>query len=282
MRMFQRASHSVLYIWSTAWKYQKAGAIILVCLTVVGVLASKLAPYGPDVTGNPFLGPSWEHILGTDELGRDNYSRLLFGIANTIIIALVAALVSLVIGVLVGVYAGYYRGKVEEALMGMTDVFLLIPTLPLMILLAAYMAPSEWNIVLVVALLWWCPTARIVHAKTLQLRDQPYIRSSVAFGYGGGHVILRHVIPNCYQVIIVKFTMGIALAMLAEASLSFLGLGNPLAVTWGSMVSAAYSCGGFANNYWWWYLPPCLMITLSATAFMLLGSTRDRGRRWQI
>jgi peptide/nickel transport system permease protein len=268
--------------WRNAARHQKAGALILIVVTFVGVLAPVIAPYSPETIGTPYQGQSLQHFLGTDELGRHNFSRLLYGILNTLEIAVVAALFSLVIGVFVGVYAGYYGGKIEELLMGTTDVILLIPTLPLMILMASYLSPSEWNIVAIFALLWWCPTARIVHARTLQIRGQSYVRSAQALGYDGGHIIRQHFIPNCYNVIAVKFAMGVALAILVETTLSFLGLGDPLSITWGSMVNAAFTSGGFANDYWWWYLPPCLMITLIASAFMLISTVKERERKWQI
>lgn len=268
--------------WNDLASHQRVGLIIFTGLLVLGFLAPWTAPFDPMARGTPYQSPSADHALGTDELGRDNLSRLLYGITSTLEVATLAALVSLLIGVSVGIYAGYYRGRVEGFLMGTTDVFLLLPALPLMILLASYMTPSEWNIVLVFSLLWWCPTARIVHAKTLQIRDQPYVRSSLALGYRGQHVIWHHVLPNCTHVIAVKFTMGIAQAMLVEASLSFLGLGDPYSVTWGGMVNDAYMNGAFANDLWWWYLPPCLMIALTASSFTMIGSFKERGRAWQI
>jgi peptide/nickel transport system permease protein len=268
--------------WKNLARHQKIGAAILLVVVTLGIFAPLIAPYPPKATGTPYQKPSVNHMLGTDELGRDNFSRLLYGILNTLEIAVVATLFSLVIGVFIGVYAGYYRGKVEELLMGTTDVILLIPTLPLMILLACYLEPSKWNIILIFSLLWWCPTARIVHARTLQLRDESYVRSSIALGYNSHHIIWHHILPNCNRVIAVKFALGVALAMLIETSLSFLGLGDPFSITWGSMVNAAFTMGGFANDLWWWYLPPCLMITLIASAFMLISTIKERGRKWQI
>ncbi|MDD1772484.1 MAG: ABC transporter permease [Methanomassiliicoccales archaeon] len=282
MRTWKGICAYIVRTWRGLETYQKAGVFILLLLITIGSLAPWIAPYDPLQTGTPFQSPSFTHPFGTDNLGQDNLSRLIYGIMNTIKIAFVAALVSLAIGVSVGVYSGYYRGWREDALMGVTDLFLLIPSLPLMILMASYLEPSEWNIVLVIGFLWWCPTARVVHARALQVRNQGYVRSALALGYGGPYIIWHHILPNCKQVIIAKFTMGVALAMLAEASLSFLGLGDPLSITWGSMVNLAYSCGGFANDLWWWYLPPCIMITLTAAAFFMVGGRKNEGRRWQI
>lgn len=160
--------------------------------------------------------------------------------------------------------------------MGVTDVFLLIPGLPLMIILTAYLNASMWNIILVVGLLWWCSTARLVHSRVLQVREMQFIESTRALGYSDLYIISRHVLVNTKDIIYAKFSLAVASAMLSEASLSFLGLGDPLNISWGEMIHFAFSRGGFANDMWWWYLPPGLMICITVLAFIMLTMERRK------
>jgi peptide/nickel transport system permease protein len=190
-----------------------------------------------------------------------------------------SAVLSITIGVAVGVIAGFRRGVLEEMLMGTTDVFLLIPGLPLMIILAAYLSPSQWNIVLVIGLLWWCPTARVVHARTLQLREAQFMDSTKMLGYSDLYIVRKHVIPNTFDLISARFGMAVATGLLSEASLSFLGLGDPFHVSWGGMIDQAFSRGGFVNDMWWWYLTPGFMIIVTIVGFILLGSSKQTADR---
>lgn len=249
---------------------KNAGAAVLVLLILIAVTAPYIAPYDPKQTGIPYQSLSAEHWLGTNDIGQDVFSELLFASRVSLVVGCLAAIISILIGVTVGLFAGFYRGWVEELLMGTTDVFLLIPGLPLMIILAAYLNPSMWNIIIVVGLLWWCGTARVVHARVLQVREMPFIESTRALGYSDWFIMLRHVLANTKEVIYAKFSLAVASAMLSEASLSFLGLGDPLNISWGEMIHFAFSRGGFANDMWWWYLPPGLMICVTVLGFIML------------
>lgn len=246
-----------------------AGLALIICFVLVAIFAPYLAPYDPKVTGVPYQGISSAHLLGTNDMGQDVFSELLYASRVSLTIGFLSAAISLAVGVAVGLFAGYYRGWVEELLMGTTDVFLLIPGLPLMIVLAAYLSPSMWNIILVVGLLWWCSTARVVHSRVLQVREMQFIESTRALGYSGLYTIYKHVLVNTKDLIFAKFAMAVASAMISEASLSFLGLGDPLNISWGEMIHFAFSRGGFANDMWWWYLPPGLMICLCVLGFIL-------------
>ncbi|OPY26308.1 MAG: D-ala-D-ala transporter subunit [Methanocella sp. PtaU1.Bin125] len=246
------------------------GIFLLATLVLVAVFAPWLAPHDPEQTGIPYRSPSAEHLLGTNDLGQDVFSELLYAGRVSLVVGFLSGIISIVIGVAVGVFAGYFRGWAEELLMGTTDVFLLIPGLPLMIILAAYLNPSMWNIILVVGLLWWCSTARLVHSRVLQVREMQFIESTRALGYSDLYIILKHVLVNTKDIIYAKFSLAVASAMLSEASLSFLGLGDPLNISWGEMIHFAFSRGGFANDMWWWYLPPGLMICITVLAFIML------------
>lgn len=251
--------------------YRSLGISMLVLLTLTAVFAPFIAPHDPEQTGIPYRQPDAEHLLGTNDLGQDVFSELIYASRVSLTVGFLAAIISVVIGVLAGLIAGYFRGIIEEILMGVTDVFLLIPGLPLMIILAAYLSPSMWNIILVVGLLWWCSTARVVHSRVLQVRELQFIESTRALGYSNVYIIFRHVLVNAKEVIFAKFTLAVASAMLSEASLSFLGLGDPFNISWGEMIHFAFSRGGFANDMWWWYMPPGLMICVCVLAFIMAG-----------
>jgi peptide/nickel transport system permease protein len=168
---------------------------------------------------------------------------------------------------------------VEELVMATSDVVLLVPGLPLMIILAAYLSPSMWNIVLAVGLLWWCSTARVVHSRVLQLREMPFVEAARALGGKDRYIMLNHILINTKEVIYAKFALSVASAMLTEASLSFLGLGDPLNISWGEMIHFAFSRGGFANDMWWWYLPPGLMICASVLGFVMIAMEPERDQK---
>jgi peptide/nickel transport system permease protein len=248
------------------------GAVLLLILLTIAIFAPYIAPYDPMDTGTPFLEPNSDHLLGTDDLGRDIFSQLIYGTRISLFIGLLASAVSILIGVSVGLFAGYFRGLTEEVLMGITDVYILIPGLPLMILLAAYLTPSIWTIIFVIGILWWCSTARIVHSRVLQVREMQYIESTKALGYSGPYIVLKHVLANTKDVIFAKYSLAVGSAMMTEASLSFIGLGDPSNISWGQISSMAYSRGGFSGDMWWWYLPPGIMIGITVLAFLLLAT----------
>jgi peptide/nickel transport system permease protein len=261
--------------WASSSLTRKAGICLILGLLLLALLSPWLTPYDPKLVGVPYQPPSSHHLLGTNDMGQDIFSQLLVASRVSLAVGLLSALLSVSLGLLVGMVAGYRRGWTEELLMGSTDLLLILPGLPLMIILAAYLGPSIWNIVLVIGLLWWCPTARIIHARTLQLRGAPFVDSARALGYGRGYIMGRHIMPNLRDVLATRFIMAVATGMLAEASLNFLGLGDPFQLSWGGMVNAAFNRGGFVNDMWYWYVPPALMIALSIISFMLVISWKE-------
>ena len=258
--------------WNPA---RSCGAVLLLILLLIAIFAPYIAPYDPMKTGTPFLEPSSDHLLGTDDLGRDIFSQVIYGTRISLVIGLLASAISILIGVSIGLFAGYYRGVTEEVLMGITDVYILIPGLPLMILLAAYLTPSIWTIILVIGILWWCSTARIVHSRVLQVREMQYIESTKTLGYSGPYIILKHVLANTKDVIFAKYSLAVGSAMMTEASLSFIGLGDPSNISWGEIASMAYSRGGFSGDMWWWYMAPGIMIGIAVLAFLLLATHKE-------
>lgn len=255
------------------------GLSILSLFLVMAIFAPIIAPNDPRETRMPYQPPSQEHYLGTNDIGQDILSELIYASRVSLTIGFLAGLISVTIGATLGILAGYYRGGMEELVMATSDVVLLVPGLPLMIILAAYLSPSMWNIVLAVGLLWWCSTARVVHSRVLQLREMPFVEAARSLGGGDGYIMLNHILINTKEIIYAKFALAVASAMLTEASLSFLGLGDPLNISWGEMIHFAFSRGGFANDMWWWYLPPGLMICACVLGFVMISMEPERSQK---
>ena len=247
------------------------GLLLLALFLLLAVFAPLIAPFDPWEPGRPFLPPSGTHPFGTNDIGQDIFSELIYSTRISLFVGFFAAFVSVAIGTLVGLFSGYLRGAADEVLMGTTDIVLIIPALPLRIVLAAQTSPSIWNIIIVIGALWWTSTARVVRSRVLQLREMPFVEAARSLGAGDGYIVFKHILPNTLQVILAKFILAVAGAMLTEASLSFLGLGDPLQKSWGMMLNYAFSRGGFINGYWWWYLPPGICISLAVLSFVLIG-----------
>lgn len=247
------------------------GLLVLLAFVGLAALAPLVAPHDPWESSSAFLEPSMDHPLGTNDIGQDILSELIHGARVSLFVGFVAALVSLGIGVVIGVASGYLRGYFDEAAMGLTDVFFMLPALPLAILMAAYLGASIAGLVFVIAIVSWPGTARVVRSQVITVRELGYVEAARAMGAGGLWNITRHILPNVSGIILAKFALAVGSAMIAEASLSFLGLGDPTAKSWGAMLHYAFSRGGLIRDLWWWYLPPGLCIGLCVLSFSLLG-----------
>ena len=219
----------------------------------------------------PYQPPGDGHLLGTDSSGRDLLALLLRSTATSLTLGLGAALVATLIGALVGCMAGYRRSLVGSLLMRTTDMVLLIPSLPLVIVLAAYLGSGVEKVFLVIALTVWPSTARVIYARVLALREQPFIVNARSMGAGTFYLIRWHIMPNCADLLLAKAALTVAGTMLAEAGISFLGLGDPLNPSWGSMLHAAFAGAALLSGAWWWTLPPLAGISLSVMLFYMLG-----------
>ena len=247
------------------------GACVLAAFITVAALGEAMVPHDPWQHFGPFLSPSSVHLLGTNDVGQDVFSELLVGTRVSMTVGALAALLAVNLGVFIGLIAGFRRGGIDNVLMGMTDVVLVIPALPLIILLSAYLGPSIWNSALVIGAVFWPSTARVIRSQVLSVRQSGYVESARALGAGDGWVMRRHVLPNVMPLVLAKFVLTVAAAMLMEASLSFLGLGDPMVKSWGMMLHYAFARGGFIQGLWWWYLPPGLCIGLCILALTLIG-----------
>jgi peptide/nickel transport system permease protein len=214
-------------------------------------------------------------LLGAGQYGEDLWAQLLWGSRISMLIGLSAAFISTFVGLIVGLIAGYFGGLVDEVLMRITDFFLVIPGLPLMIVLAAILGQYWWNFVLVIALVGWTGTARLVRSQVLSERQKAYVEAARAIGASDLYIIFRHIFPNVTPLLFAQITLGVAGSILSEAGLSFLGLTNPVDVSWGRMLMQASQSGAYSQGAWWYVFFPGLCIVLLALSFTLVGYAVD-------
>ncbi|WP_107248070.1 ABC transporter permease, partial [Carbonactinospora thermoautotrophica] len=216
-------------------------------------------------------GPSADHPLGTDENGRSVALLTLWGARVSLLVGFLATLLSVGIGTVVGVGAGHFRGWLSVVLMRLTDWFLVLPSLVLAIALATVLQRGLFTIALAIGVTTWPTTARLVRAQTLGVEARPYIERARVLGAGHWHVMTRHVLPNVLPLVLANTTLTVAGAVISESTLSFLGLGDPTRVSWGSMLQFAFSSGAITRGAWWYLLAPGLAILLVVLAFTLCG-----------
>ena len=249
------------------------GALIVVLLVTVAIAAPVLSTHPEDVTEfhppERLQGPSADHFFGTDRMGSDVYSRLLFGARITISIAVIAIGVSVLIGVPVGLVAGYYRNWVSDALMRISDIFLAVPQIVLAIAIAQTLGPSIENVILALSATYWPFWARLVYAETRSALNETYVEASIALGASPWRVMLLHVLPNISSSLIVRTTIGMGGTILTAAVLGFLGLGPPApSPEWGRTIAESRE---FLPEAWWYATAPGLAIFLVVMGFNLLG-----------
>lgn len=251
------------------------GLVIALLYLVVAVAAPLLTPYDPLRLGPDVLqAPNRTHPMGTDDLGRDVFAGVIYGTRVSLAVGLIAAITSSVIGLVVGALAGFYRGWVDAVLMRVSEVFMIIPRFFFALILVAILGPSVWNIIAVIAFLSWPPTARLVRAEYLSLSQREFVQASRVLGASDLRIIFRHILPNAVPPAIVNGSLQVAQAILLEASLTFLGLGDPAVVSWGTLMSGAQR---FLRDAWWIGLAPGIAISLAVLAFNLVGDGLTEG-----
>lgn len=246
------------------------GTIVLFVL--VAIFGSLIAPYDPNASSTDVLrGPSWSHPLGTTESGADVLSQLLVGARVSIIVGFAAALISTLLGSAVGLAGGYFGGWTDRTLEGVENWFLVIPTLPLMIVLARILDPSMAVLIAVIGLTSWAGTGRVVRSQVLTLRERAFVERARAMGASDRYIIRTHILPNTLPLIFASTVLIVAVAILSEAALSFLGLGDPTRISWGTMLENAFESGAPSAGAWWYVIPPGLCITLLVLAVAMIG-----------
>jgi peptide/nickel transport system permease protein len=262
---------SVRELLFTTWR-GRIGLGVLGLFLFVGVFGSVLAPDDPDASSLDILAkPSIDHWLGTTEQGSDVFSQLLVGARVSIVVGFAAAAISAVLGATVGLLGGYFGGWTDRVLDALENWFLVIPTLPLMIVLARLLDPSLTVLIAVIGLTSWAGTGRIVRAQVLTLRERAFVERARALGATDWYIIRTHVLPNTLPLIFANTVLIVAVAILSEAALAFLGLGDPTRISWGTMLENAFSSGAPSAGAWWYVIPPGLCITLLVLSVSILG-----------
>lgn len=261
----------MLNFWKK-YKRNKAavfGLLIVLFFILLAIISPVISTFKPLTTGNDsFFKPGSKYLMGTDDLGRDIFSGVLYGSRVSIVVGLLAALTSTLIGILIGSLSGYYGGLIDDLLMRLTEFFQVIPRFFLALVIIALFGSSIWNIIIVIGILSWPITARLVRVEFLSLKEREFIEGAKAIGVSDLKIILRHILPNATPPIIVSGSLQIARAILLEAGLSFLGLGDPNQISWGVML---YNAQRFLRHAWWTATFPGIAIFLVVLGFNLMG-----------
>lgn len=247
------------------------GVLLLVIFGAFSLVPQQLAPYALGEMFRPWQPPGQSHLLGTNDMGYDLLTELIYAARTTLTVGLAAAAVSLGLGSLLGLLSGWLQGWIGELLDLLTNVFLLVPLLPAAIVAAALLGPGTSNLILVIGLLGWCGTARAVRAEVQKLRRSPFVESLLLLNLPEWRILWYHLLPNLTPVLSSRFVLSVSACVMTEATLSFLGLGDPTRPTWGGMISMAYQRGGFARGAVHWFLAPGLCIALTTLAFGMIG-----------
>ncbi len=260
--------------------------VVIVIMFLIAGSASLIAPYDPGKTevSMKLKPPSFQHFLGTDQLGRDVFSRMLYGSRVSLSVGFVAVAISICIGILVGAVAGYYGGWVDSVLMRFVDMMLCFPSIFLILTVVALLGPSLFKVMAIIGITSWMGTSRFVRAEFLSLRERDFTQAAKALGVKNFRIIFRHILPNALAPVFVTATLDVATAILVEAGLSFLGFGvQPPAPSWGNILTEGRI---YIFEAWWLTVFPGLAILITVLSFNLLGEglrdamdPRLRGRR---
>lgn len=255
----------------------------LLFIVVLGIVGPEIAPYQYNAQHrlesgelNRYASPSLEHPLGTNDRGEDVLSRLLVGARTTLITGLLAGGLMLTIGVFVGVTAGYIGGRTDGLLMRFVDFMYGIPFIPFAIVLITFFGAGFYSTIAIIGLVLWRLIARVIRSQVLQIKQRPYIMAAQAAGASTPWIIRKHILPNIANMAALFFAMGVGLAILEQAGLSFIGVTDPFTPTWGIMIRNAHQSGQLADA-WWWTFPPGIMISLTVLSLYLLGRGYEGG-----
>lgn len=258
------------------------GAALLAFFVVVAALGPWITfgdhmevHYLSDGTVARLLTPAQHGPLGTDYYGRDIYTQLVLGTRTALLVSIVSTMFMAIVGTNIGLFAAYYGGRIESVLMRITDLAFSVPFLPFAIILVVLLEPSLWNIIITISCLMWRTTARVIRAQSLSVKQRTYVKAAKVAGASDLRIIFVHIFPNVLPLSLLYVAFGISWAVLSEASLSFLGFGDPKTVSWGQMLYNAYISGSI-RTAWWWTIPPGLCLTLFVIAVFLVGRELER------
>ena len=271
----------IKHIWNAFRRKPMAiiGTFMLFTVIFLAVFAPLIAPYDPyqrvQVQPEDILAPpDANHLLGRDDAGKDVLSQLIFGARVSLIVGFVSSFVSMFIGTVVGMTAGYYGGRTSNLLMRFTDFLMVIPDLPLMLVIISVWGRGLWKIILVISVLYWTYTARLVRSQVLSVKERCYILRARALGASNLRIITRHIFPQVMPIILAQTVLDISASIIAESTLSFLGLGDPTLVSWGMMLNFAFA-RGISRMAWWFLLPPGIAIVWVSLGLILMGTALE-------
>ncbi|MDD2836019.1 MAG: ABC transporter permease [Methanothrix sp.] len=253
-------------------RYASPGLVLIIALLLLAVLAPYLTFYDPvrASLGEPMHPPSFDHPFGTDHLGRDLFSRVLYGTRVSLLVGMSAALLAVGLGAVVGLFSGYYGGRIDSILMRLVDTVYSPPETILLMVLVTMFTRNVWTIILAIGLTHWMSTARLVRSEALSIRQRPFVESAVALGANDSYILLAHIAPNLLYIAVISVTLMTAHAILTESFLSFLGLGIPPHLpSWGNMLNEAQR--DIMRGIWWTTLFPGVMIVTTVLSINLLG-----------
>jgi peptide/nickel transport system permease protein len=274
-----------LAAWHRGWRAFRRHRSGLVGLAILGffVFVALAAPLlanaeGLQVTkatGGVLEAPSSEFWLGTDDNGRSVLTLLIWGSRVSMFVGLFATVISMVLGTVIGLVAGYFPGRTGAVFSRLTEWFLVIPFLPLAIVLATVLGRSLVNIAVVIGVTSWPSTALLIRSQTLSIKERPYLERAQVLGAGRWHQISHHILPNVVPLVFANTTLTVAIAILSETTLSFLGLGDPTRISWGTMLEDAYNVGAVTTGSWWFLIPPGVCVVCVVLAFTLVGQALE-------
>lgn len=259
-KRFKRHKLAVMGLW------------FLAIVTMAAILAPIFAPFDPaEITGEFSAPPSLQHLLGTDQVGRDVLSRVIYAARVSLAVGIGAVAISAIIGTVLGLISGYFGGMIDGIVMRITDIFMSFPYILFILVVASIVGPGLTNIILILGVLGWPGIARLVRGNVLAIKQSDYVKASIALGYSTPRILFKHILPNTVAPILIYATSGVAGAILDEAALSFLGLGvQPPDASWGNMLSNAQSISILTDQPWLW-IPPGIFILLTVLAINYIG-----------
>lgn len=246
--------------------------LLFIGIILIALLAPVIAPFDPNQTVGAFAAsPSTTHLLGTDDVGRDVFSRLVYGSRVSLIVGIGSVLIYASIGIALGLLSGYFGGKVDSVIMRITEVFMAYPHFMIIMVIVSLIGPNMLTVMLVMGFMGWPPICRLVRGEVLKVKAMDYIASAIVTGYSPYTIVFKHILPNVLSPILVNATFGIASAILMEASLSFLGMGvQPPTASWGNMLTSAQSLTILSEEPWRW-IPPGIAILVAVLTINFLG-----------
>jgi peptide/nickel transport system permease protein len=253
-----------------------AGIAIVGFFIVIALLAPYISPYDERAqVGPPFEPPSTSHWLGLDDGGVDMLTLMMWGARISLVVGFAAAAVAMLIGGTVGILAGYFGGKTDTILMRITDYFIVIPDVPLMLVVAAIWGRSLKNIILIIGIIYWTTTARLIRAQMKSLRERVYVKRARALGAGHSRVVFKHLLPQVAPLLVANTVLTVAIAIFAETAIAFLGLGDPSLISWGKLIENAFSGNAISVGAWWAIVPPGIAVAVVILGCTILGQALE-------